>query len=177
LIHLSGTGILSDFKDTKEYRGRLNPKVYSDIDSIDDITSRPAGSLHRHTDLLIQETADKHGDKFKAAIVCPPDIYGRGHGPGRNQSVYFPQFIKESRKIGAPFYTNEGSNTRGWVHIDDVMGLYVPLVEAAVAGGGSATWGRQVSQAVENLTSGCCTDNISTRGTSSAPRKKHRRKT
>jgi nucleoside-diphosphate-sugar epimerase len=145
LIHLSGTGILSDFKDTTAYRGRLNPKIWSDIDSIDEITSRPAGSLHRHTDALIQEAAVKHGDKLKAAIVCPPDIYGRGHGPGGNQSVFFPSYIKESIKIGAPFYTNEGTNTRGWVHIDDVMELYVSLVEAAVAGGGSITWGKQVS--------------------------------
>jgi len=143
LIHLSGTGILSDFRDTKVYCGQLNPKVYSDIESINEITSRPVGSLHRHTDALIQEAAAKHGDKLKTAIACPPDIYGRGHGPGRNQSVYFPEYIKEIMKIGAPFYMNEGTNTRGWVHIDDVIGLYVPLVEAAVAGGGSVTWGKE----------------------------------
>jgi len=145
LIHLSGTGILSDFKDTKDYRGRLNPKVYSDVDSIDDITSRPAGSLHRHTDALIQEAAVRYGEKLKVAIVCPPDIYGRGYGPGRNQSVYFPVFVKETKKIGAPFYLNEGSNTRGWVHIDDLMDVYVALVEAAADGGGSVTWGKDVS--------------------------------
>ena len=146
LIHLSGTGILSDFKDTKDYRGRLNPKIYSDIDDIDEITSRPAGSLHRHTDEIIQEYAVKYGDKLKTAIVCPPDIYGRGYGPGRNQSVYFPTFVREIMKIGAPFYLKDGSNTRGWVHIDDLMDVYVDLVEAAVVGGGrSVTWGKDVS--------------------------------
>jgi hypothetical protein len=150
LIHLGGTGILSDFKDTKEYRGQLNPKVYSDIDSIGEITHRPVGSLHRHTDAFIQETADKHGDKVKTAIVCPPDIYGPGLGPGRTTSVYFPAYVKESLKIGAPFYTNEGTNSRGWTHIDDVMRLYVPLIEAAVAGGGSVSWGREVREAANH---------------------------
>jgi len=144
-IHLSGTGVLSDFKDTKAYRGRLNPHIYSDITGIAEVITRPVGSLHQHTDRFIQETAVKHGEKIKTAIVCPPDIYGRGKGPGKTRSVYFPEFVKEIMKTGgAPFYCNEGTNTRGWVHIDDLMDLYVPLVEAAVAGGGSVTWGKEV---------------------------------
>jgi len=143
LIHLSGTGILSDFKNS-EYRGRLNPKVYSDIDEIDEITSFPDDFLHRKTDKIIQDAAVQHGEKLKTAIVCPPDIYGRGHGPGRKQSVYVPALLSETKKIGAPFYTNEGSNTRSFVHIDDLMDLYTTLVEAAAAGGGSVTWGKKV---------------------------------
>ena len=47
-------------------------------------------------------------------------------------------------ELGHPFYTESGSNRRSWVHINDFMELYVALVEAAVAGGGEADWGKEV---------------------------------
>lgn len=75
---------------------------------------------------------------------CPPDIYGPGRGPGRTQSVYFPVFWNEIKKVGAPFYAGEGTNSRSWVHIEDLMTVYLKLVEAAVAGGGDADWGVKV---------------------------------
>jgi nucleoside-diphosphate-sugar epimerase len=143
LIHLSGTGIIADWRDPT-YLGKLNPKVWSDVDDIDSITSRPDGELHRHTDKFIQESADKHGDKLKTAIMCPPDIYGPGRGPGRTQSVYFPLFWKEIQKNESPFYAGKGTNSRSWVHIEDLMTVYMHVIEAAVAGGEGADWGREV---------------------------------
>ena len=143
LIHLSGTGIIADWRDPT-YIGRLNPRVWSDIHDIEAITSRPDGELHRHTDKFLQESARAHGEKLKVAIMCPPDIYGKGTGPGRTQSVYIPSFYDETKKIGAPFYGGTGLNTRSWVHIEDLVQLYGKLVEAAVAGGGSADWGIEV---------------------------------
>ncbi|CAK4032182.1 Hypothetical predicted protein [Lecanosticta acicola] len=140
LIHLSGTGILADWR-SPEYLGKKNPKVWSDIDDIEEITSRPDAELHRNVDKIIQEAARKHGERLKTAIVCPPDIYGKGRGPGRTTSVYFPVFLDEIKTIGAPFFGGEGANTRSWVHIDDLMQIYLKLVEAAAGGGGSADWG------------------------------------
>lgn len=145
LIKLSGTGTFYDYPDTKEYLGRYNPKTYSDVEDIDEITSRPDHALHRLTDAIVQDAAVKHGNKLRTAIVCPPDIYGRGRGPGRKLSYYIPWFVEGIRQLNAPFYLNEGSNVRGWVHIDDFTQIYVSLVEAALAGGGPVTWGKQVS--------------------------------
>jgi nucleoside-diphosphate-sugar epimerase len=143
-IHLSGTGILSDFKDPdgKSYRGRENPKRYSDVADIGEVTSRSSGSLHQHTDLRIQEYADKYDDVMRTAIICPPDIYGRGYGPVKTSSVYFPAFVKEIKKLGYAFYCNEGANLRGWVHIDDLMQVYVKIIEAAAIHDKNVTWGR-----------------------------------
>lgn len=143
LIHLSGTGIVADWQE-KTHLGTLNPKVWSDIHDIDEIASRPDRELHRNVDKIIQTAAAEHGSMLKTAIVCPPDIYGPGRGPGRKQSVYFPVFLNEIKKIGAPFYANEGTNARSWVHIEDLMTVYLRLVEAAVAGGGGAAWGKEV---------------------------------
>lgn len=149
LIHLSGTGIVADWHDPT-YLGKLNPKIWSDVEDIDEITSRPDGELHRHTDKYIQEMAAKHGDNLKTAIMCPPDIYGPGRGPGKTNSILLSVFLNEIAKIGAPFYTGEGMNTRSWVHVEDLMTVYMKVVEAAANGGEGADWGREV-----NLTNVC----------------------
>ncbi|KAK4501355.1 hypothetical protein PRZ48_007163 [Zasmidium cellare] len=142
LIHLSGTGVLSDWRDTK-YHGKLNPKIWSDIDDIDEIWSRPDGELHRNTEKILQTANQQHGDKLKIAVMSPPDIYGRGRGPGRRRSAYFPFFWKDIMTVGAPFYAEDGTNTRSFVHIDDLMELYLKVVEAAAAGGEGADWGKE----------------------------------
>ncbi|KAI0975642.1 NAD(P)-binding protein [Xylaria arbuscula] len=143
LIKLSGSGTLYEYPDTTEYLGRFNPKVYSDTDDIKELVSRPDNALHRRTDAIVLKAAADHGHSLKTAIVCPPDIYGRGHGPGRKASYYIPSFLEGIRKLGKPFYLRDGSNIRGWVHIDDFVQIYISLVEAAVAGGGSVSWGSE----------------------------------
>jgi len=143
LIHLGGTGVVADWQDPT-YLGKLNPKIWSDIDDIDAITSLPDRALHRNVDKIIQEAAAANGEKLKTAIVCPPDIYGPGRGPGRTQSIYIPAYLHEAKRVGAALYAGEGKNTRSWVHIEDLMTVYLKLVEAAVAGGGGADWGREV---------------------------------
>lgn len=144
LIHLGGTGVVADWQ-SPDYLGRLNPKIWSDIKNIDEITSLPDQALHRNVDKIILDAGVKYSDKLKTAICCPPDIYGPGRGPGRTASVYFPVFVDEIKKLGAAFYADEGTNTRSWVHIEDLMTVYLKLVEAAVAGGGNAEWGKKVS--------------------------------
>ncbi|KAK4498257.1 hypothetical protein PRZ48_010914 [Zasmidium cellare] len=140
LLHLSGTGLIADWRDPS-WVGKLNPKTWSDVDDIREITTRPDGELHRHVDKIILAAAQQHGEKLKTAIICPPDIYGPGRGLKNKHTVYFPVFLKEIEKIGRPFYGNEGENVRSWVHIEDLMKVYRGLVESAVAGGEGADWG------------------------------------
>jgi len=155
LIHLSGTGIVSDWLE-KTHLGTLNPKVWSDIEDLDEITSRPDRELHRMTDKIVLAAAAEHGDQIKSAIICPPDIYGPGRGPGRTRSVYFPEFLKESKQLGATFYGGDGTNTRSWVHIEDLMKVYLKLVEAAAAGGEGADWGAKVCHIPDGLVVALC---------------------
>lgn len=143
LLHLSGTGIVADhLEDT--YLGKLNPKIWSDIHDIDSIRSLPDGALHRGTEKILHSTIDEHGDKINIAIMCPPDIYGKGKGLAKTNSALVPHFvryIKETRE--APIFYDEGANTRSWVHINDLMQLYLRVIESAAAGGGTATWGKE----------------------------------
>ncbi|KAI1260280.1 NAD(P)-binding protein [Xylariaceae sp. FL1019] len=143
LIELSGTGLLYEYPNTTEYLGRYNAKAYSDVEDIAELVSRPGDALHRRTDAIVLNAAADHGHVLKTAIVCPPDIYGRGSGPGRTVSYYIPRFVEAIQKLGKPFYLDAGSNMKGWIHIQDLVQTYVALVEAAAAGGGEVSCGSE----------------------------------
>ncbi|RSM20140.1 hypothetical protein CDV31_000935 [Fusarium ambrosium] len=138
-IHLGGTGIIAESTNV----GELHPKVWSDIDDIDAIWSFPIEAIHRDTELLIQDAWTKYGDKLKTAVVCPPNIHGKGTGPDRTESFYVPYFYAESLKLGSTFYVGSGSNVYSRVHVEDVAQVFLKLVEAAVDGGKGAEWGRE----------------------------------
>lgn len=144
LLHLSGTGIVSDWAN-EEYLGKLNPKIWSDISSLNEIRQLPASALHGNTEKILHEHAEQFSDKINIAIMCPPDIYGKGKGLAKTHSVFAPMFIEEIKKSGGKvFYYDEGTNTRSWVHINDLMRVYLKVVEAAASGdGGEFGWNRE----------------------------------
>lgn len=135
LLHLSGTGIVSDWADEK-YLGKLNPKAWSDISSLNEIQDLPYKALHRNTEYILHETVRIYGDdRIKIAIMCPPDIYGKGKGLAKTHSAFVPMYVQEILRLGGQvFYYGEGTNTRSWVHIDDLMRVYLKVIEAAASG-------------------------------------------
>lgn len=134
LLHLSGTGIVSDWAD-EQYLGKTNPKIWSDISSIDEIRNLSPRALHRNTETILHDTVREHSDKVNIAIICPPDIYGKGKGLAKTHSALVPMYIQEIQSLGGKvFYYGEGGNVRSWVHIDDLMGLYLKVVETAASG-------------------------------------------
>ncbi|KAI8930827.1 hypothetical protein NX059_011848 [Plenodomus lindquistii] len=140
LLHLSGTGIVSDYA-TSSTLGTLSPKIWSDTRAadIEEIRNLPDTALHRHTEALLHDTIRNHADKINIAIVCPPDIYGPGLGPGKKHSALIPIFVSEAVKFGSVFYHSDGTNARSWVHIHDLMRLYASLVGAAIATSSSSS--------------------------------------
>lgn len=149
--------------------GKLNPKVWSDVRDIDAIWSLPDASLHRNVDKIIQQAATAHGDRLCTAVMCPPDIYGMGKGPGRKESFYIPLFWEEVEKLGATFYQDAGANKRSFVHIDDLMKIYLKLIEAAAAGGEGVDWGLEVSPLISNSFVFDCALTSEYRGTTLPP--------
>lgn len=141
LIQLSGTGIISDFQSPSggEY-GNKDPRVWSDLDDIDEIWNQPDQALHRDVDKVIQKAYTDHADRIRTAIVCGPDIYGPGMGPGKRTSILIPFFVEETLSREWPFYCGKGENTRSWVHVQDLVQVHLKLVEAAASGGGNAHW-------------------------------------
>ncbi|KAJ7126766.1 NAD(P)-binding protein [Mycena epipterygia] len=130
LIHLSGTACISDVYSGNF--GVLNPRVWSDVDDIEELGKLPEDRIHRHVDKLVLEAAATHGAHIHTAIMCPPDVYGKGHGPGLTQSFMAPFFYDAILGYKSAFYLAKGENVRSLVHIEDLMSLYVRLVEEAV---------------------------------------------
>jgi nucleoside-diphosphate-sugar epimerase len=132
LLHLSGSGIVSDWR-TPSSLGHPNPKIWSDTTDVSEIASLPKEELHRATEEILHAHIANPESKVNIAIMCPPDIYGRGKGPGKTSSALIPMYVNEILKSKAKraFYVKEGTNTRSWVHVDDLMRLYLRVVEAA----------------------------------------------
>jgi nucleoside-diphosphate-sugar epimerase len=130
LIHLSGTACISDVYSGNF--GVFNPRVWSDVDDIEELANLPEDRIHRHVDKLVFEAAATHGAHIHTALMCPPDIYGKGHGPGVTQSFMVPFFYDSILAYKSAFYLAKGENVRSLVHIQDVMSLYVRVVEEAV---------------------------------------------
>jgi NAD dependent epimerase/dehydratase family len=142
LIHLSGTGVIADIIGNK-WEGKFNPKIWSDINNIDEIYNLPDEAFHRPIDRDFQNASN---DVLKTAIVCPPDIYGKNTGIGSHPSFLVPRFVEELLKCKESFYLGEGENMRAVAHISDVVDVFVLLLGEALKGGGTAQWGREVSQ-------------------------------
>lgn len=134
LLHLSGTGIVSDWAEPS-FLGRENPRVWSDLDEghLAGIRSLPDTALHRNTEKILHQTVRDNAHRVHVAIMCPPDIYGRGLGPGKKTSALLPLFTAAAQKSGRVFYVGEGRNTRSWVHVNDLMRVYLHVVEAAAS--------------------------------------------
>lgn len=137
-IHLGGTGIIAQYENL----GELHPKVWSDVDNIDAIWSVPEATVHRNTELLIQDAWTER--QVKTAVVCPPIIHGQSTGPGRVDSIFYPLLLSASVETGSTFYLGNGSNIYSRVHVEDVAQVFLKLIESAAVGGEGTDWGREV---------------------------------
>jgi nucleoside-diphosphate-sugar epimerase len=73
--------------------------------------------------------------------VCPPTIYGPGHGPDNQRSIQAYELAKVTPKRGKGFQVEGGQNLWIMVHVQDLSNVCLRLVEEAVKDGGNATWG------------------------------------
>ena len=140
LVHTSGTGVLmhDDIAGGAKPGTRLSAHVYDDLERVDEVTSLPSAAPHRPTDGVALAA---HERGVRAAVVCPPTIYGACRGPagGRGHQAY--ELARCTLQRGAGIRVNDGLARWTNVHVRDLSDVFVRLVEAAAAGGGAATWG------------------------------------
>ncbi|KAJ7598861.1 hypothetical protein C8J56DRAFT_1020517 [Mycena floridula] len=127
-----------------KFNGIENPRVWSDIDDIKEITSLPDDRFHRVTDRYIQQVGET--GKVKTSIMAPPDLFGLGIGPALRQSILLAPFVGAIKKKGAAFYYGEGTNRRSFARIHDLVDLYLLVLEDIVNNDGKkTTWGKEDS--------------------------------
>ena len=97
LIHLSGTGCISDERG-QTWDGKVNPHVWHDINDIREIYDLPDSARHHIIDRNIMDASD---GLLSTAIICPPDIYGQNTGLGNRATFSYlntPKFCWRERK-------------------------------------------------------------------------------
>jgi nucleoside-diphosphate-sugar epimerase len=148
-IHTSGTLILGFETIQKGCYGQELPKVFNDWDGVNELINIPHESPHRVVDEIVLACSAKNS-QVKTAIVCPCTIYGPGRGPDnqRSQQIYNAAKTILHRKKG--FMPGEGQNVWHEIHVQDLSDLYLLLGEAAMEGGGKATWDNEGYYLAEN---------------------------
>ena len=73
----------------------------------------------------------KHG--VRSIVICPSMIYGQGLGLKKN-SIQVPMLVRASKKIGAVPMIGEGQNIWSNVNIEDLVDLYLLVMEKGQAG-------------------------------------------
>ena len=69
-----------------------------------------------------------------------------GYGEDQDEAYPFPAFIRRARERQDPFEIwGDGSSTRDWIHIDDLVGATIALLDADVTGPVNLGWGRATS--------------------------------
>lgn len=146
-IHTSGNALLFVADIDRKTYGEISTKIYNDWEGIGEVASLPDHAPHRKND---KNVISADGPKVKTAIVCPPTIYGPGRGPGNQRSHQIPELARSMLEKRKGFQVGAGENLGPNVYIHDLSDCYVKLVEAAVEGGGKATWGKEGYYFVEN---------------------------
>ncbi|MGW1015592.1 NAD-dependent epimerase/dehydratase family protein [Streptomyces niveus] len=69
-----------------------------------------------------------------------------GYGEDQDEAYPFPAFIRRARERQDPFEIwGDGSSTRDWIHIDDLVGATLAAVDHDVTGPVNLGWGRATS--------------------------------
>ncbi|KAK1236185.1 hypothetical protein PQX77_000561 [Marasmius sp. AFHP31] len=136
MIHLSGTGALTD--DAKgEFAAE---KVYEDLDCAE-IRAIPTSYVHRGTDDIVEKAAE--AGTIKGYVIMPPLIYGRGTGPFSRTSVQIPALIRGTLKLKQAPYIGKGLGLWNGVHVQDLINLYMVLLEDALSANPKAPTGAE----------------------------------
>lgn len=69
-----------------------------------------------------------------------------GYGEDQADCYPFPAFVQRAKRRDDPFEIwGDGSSTRDWIHIDDLVGATLALLDADVTGPVNLGWGRATS--------------------------------
>jgi nucleoside-diphosphate-sugar epimerase len=124
LIHTSGSSIVADHADGE----CASPAPLTEDDSFDPVPYRRARvDMNRY----VRQAAIEKG--IRSVVVCPTMIYGPGRGI-QPDSDQLPKLIALSRQVGAGVYFGKGLNRYSNVHIDDLVDLYLLVMEKASGG-------------------------------------------
>lgn len=121
-LHTSGSSVVADLAG-----GEAGDAVYDESTPLEPLPGR--ASRVAIDELVLAAAADG----VRAVVIRPTLIYGAGRGVHRD-SIQVPWLVALAQKHGVPKHIGPGANIWSNVHIDDLIDLYLRIVEAAPAG-------------------------------------------
>lgn len=120
--------------------GEIHRLVETDIDLTNPRKPDATYGLAKVVGEQLAAVAEAHGTRVH--VLRPFSGYGEDQAP----CYPFPAFIQRARRRDDPFEIwGDGSSTRDWVHIDDLVGATLAAVDQDIVGPINLGWGRAVS--------------------------------
>ncbi|PYI32478.1 NAD dependent epimerase/dehydratase family protein [Aspergillus indologenus CBS 114.80] len=126
-VQISGTSNLSDRPHTDGYTDTHRFSDEEDIYSFEKYRESREAYHQRTTDITVVETGEAVG--VTTYIVMAPTIYGQGTGPFNRYSIQLPTMIADAVSSGAVSVVEQGNTIWSHVHVQDVAGLHVTLLQ------------------------------------------------
>lgn len=93
---------------------------------------------------LTGEKLARYAEAEGCRILIPRPF--SGYGADQDDAYPFPAFIQRARRRDNPFEIwGAGDSTRDWIHIDDLVGAVLALLDHDVTGPVNLGWGRATS--------------------------------
>jgi nucleoside-diphosphate-sugar epimerase len=137
-LHVSGIASLIDESITP---GELDPKIYSDVNQIDELLQLPHDRLHAAIEQEIIARAEQ--SQTRVAILSLPRMFGRGQGNATPESKVIEPYLRGAQSRRNAFALGAGRNVSSRAHVRDASLALLLLVDEALKGESSeAQWGR-----------------------------------
>jgi nucleoside-diphosphate-sugar epimerase len=117
-------------------------RMWNDIADIELLTTMPPDRYHQRTDQLVRDGSAN----VNVAIVSPTVVYGVSTSTENQVPITIRDIIATAKELSAGFTMAQGRNILGYVHVNDLAGIYVRLFADAIKGAGSYDaqfWGPQ----------------------------------
>lgn len=141
-IQISGASLLGAPEIASKTFGEPTSLVYNDLDRAADIRAHIRKYPARAVDNFVLDVAAKTDD-VRTALVPGGIIFGPGRGPVKGRSVQVPELSRIALQRGKAVQVGRGLSVWGSVHIHDLSGLFLLLVEKAVAGDAGKYWNEE----------------------------------
>lgn len=131
-IQIGGASMFAGPEIQEGRYGEATDKVWDDVKDLGEIEKVVRQQKGRVVDNLV---LDQKATEVKTALIPGPLIYGKGRGTGNTRSIQAPTLVKWALEHGGEgVMVGKGEAAWSSVHVGDVGGLIVRLVERAVEG-------------------------------------------
>lgn len=142
-LQISGATVLACGEIASKTFGEPSDKVYHDLDS-GEIWAQVKKYPSRAVDNYIHDVATQDAGTVNTALLVGPIIFGAGRGPGNRRSIQIPELARTAIKRRRAWQVGRGLSVWDHVHVRDLSGITLRLVERAVGGGDQdGLWGEE----------------------------------